>query len=353
MRGKTDPQGSLFFSINMEERIRPDHSLRAIKHAVEAVLGDLTSLLEGSYSKIGRPSVPPERLLKASLQQCLYSVRSERQLVERLDTDLLFRWFCDMDPAEPVFDATAFTHNRERLQANGIVAAFFEKVVTRGINAGLTSDEHFSVDGTLIESYASIKSFKPKDDNQDNAGGDSNGFKPRNAEVNFHGQKRSNATHRSTIDGEARLYRKGDGQPAKLCHMGHAITENRNGLIMAVTVTEANGRAEPAAAVALLDELRERHRVRAKTVGEDRGYDSGPHLLELERRGITPHVAMLNKTRDPETVRPCQWEPFAARVRMRQRQKTPEYAISPGRHSTSKTVTRVRSYGRPKYHGFA
>lgn len=328
MRGKTDPQTSLFFSINMEDRIRPDHPLRPIKHAVEAVLGDLTWLLEGSYSQIGRPSVPPERLLKASLLQCLYSIRSERQLVERLDTDLLFRWFCDMDPAEPVFDATAFTHNRERLQANGIVAAFFEKIVARAIDAGLTSDEHFSVDGTLIESYASIKSFKPKDNDANDSGDDSNGFKSRNAEVDFHGQKRSNATHRSTTDGEARLYRKGDGQPARLCHMGHAITENRNGLIMAVMVTEANGRAEPAAAIELLDELRERHRVCVKTVGEDRGYDSGPHLLELERRGITPHVAMLNKTRDPTTVRPCERERYAARVRMRERQKTTGYAIS-------------------------
>ncbi len=328
MRGKTNLQGSLFFSINMEERVRADHPLRPIKHAVEAVIGDLTSLLEGAYSKLGRPSVPPERLLKASLLQCLYSVRSERQLVERLDTDLLFRWFCGMDPAEPVFDATAFTHNRERLQANGIVAAFFEKIVARAIGAGLTSDEHFSIDGTLLESYASIKSFKPKDNDQDDAGGDSNGFKSRNAEVDFHGQKRSNATHRSTTDGEARLYRKGDGQPAKLCHMGHAITENRNGLIMAVTVTEANGRAEPAASIELLDELRERHRVHAKTIGEDKGYDSGPHLLELERRGITPHIAMLNTTRDPTTVRSWQREPYAARARMRQRQKTPEYAIS-------------------------
>ena len=146
MRGKVDAQGTMFFAISLEDRVRADHPLRPIKHAVDVVLSDLTSLLESSYSKIGRPSVPPERLLKASLLHCLYSVRSERQLVERLDTDLLFRWFCDMDPAEPVFDATAFTHNRERLQAHGIVAAFFEKIVARAIDAGLTSDEHFSVD---------------------------------------------------------------------------------------------------------------------------------------------------------------------------------------------------------------
>lgn len=328
MRGKTNSQRSLFFAINLEERVRADHPLRPIKQAVEVVLGDLTSLLASSYSKIGRPSVPPERLLKASLLQCLYSIRSERQLVERLDTDLLFRWFCDMDPAEPVFDATAFTHNRKRLQDHGIVAAFFEKVVARAIDAGLTSDEHFSIDGTLLESYASIKSFKPKDDDRDDSNGDSNGFKSRNAEVDFRGHKRSNATHRSTTDREARLYRKGNGQPAKLCHMGHALTENRNGLIMAVTVTEANGRAESAASIELLDELRHKHRVCAKTVGEDRGYDSGPHLLELEQRGITPHIAMLNTTRNPATVRPHERESHAARLRMRQRQETVEYAVS-------------------------
>jgi transposase len=329
MRGKSDSQAAMFFAISLEERVRRDHPLRPIKRVVDVILGEMAALMESAYSTTGRPSVPPERLLKALLLQCLYALRSEAQLVERLDTDLLFRWFCDMDPAEPVFDATAFTHNRRRLETHGIAATFFEQVVTRAVRAGLTSDEHFSVDGTLIESYASIKSFKPINANdQDDDAGDSNGFKPRNAEVDFHGQKRSNATHRSTTDPEARLYRKGAGQPAKLCHMGHALTENRHGLIMAVTVTEANGRAEPTAALELLDELRERQGIGARTVGEDRGYDGGPHLLELERRGITPHTAMVKTARDPATIRPRQWADFQARRRMRARLKDAAYAIS-------------------------
>jgi transposase len=327
VRGKIDPQTALFFAINLNERVRADHPLRPIKRAVDAILHEMGPLFEGAYSTIGRPSVPPERLLKAALLQCLYSVRSETQLVERLDTDLLFRWFCDMDPGEPVFDPTAFTHNRQRLAQSGIAVTFFELVVKRAIDAGLTSDDHFSVDGTLIESYASLKSFKPKDDDQDDPG-DGNHFKPRNAEVDFHGQQRSNATHRSTTDGEARLYRKSAGQPAKLYHMAHALTENLNGLVMAVAVSEANGRAEAAMACELLDEVRERHGVRARTVGADRGYDRGAHLLELEKRGIMPHVAMVQGTRNPATVKQYQWPAHQARLRMRQRLQEAVYALS-------------------------
>lgn len=342
MRGKLDPQRAMFFAINLEDRVRRDHPLRPIKRAVDAILVEMAPLLEGAYSVTGRPSVPPERLLKALLLQCLYSLRSEAQLVERLDTDLLFRWFCDMDPAEPVFDATAFTHNRPRLEAGAIISAFFERVVARAIRAGLTSDEHFSVDGTLIESYASIKSFRPiaakagddddrpakPDDSNPPARDDGNGFKPRNAAVDFHGQRRSNATHRSTTDDEARLYRKSDGQPARLYHMGHALAENRHGLVMAVAVSEANGRAEPQAACTLLDDLRERHGVAARTVAADRGYDRGEHLLELEQRGITPHVAMLKTSRDPTTVKRNQWPAHQARLRMKQRLKDAGYVVS-------------------------
>jgi IS5 family transposase len=224
-------------------------------------------------------------------------LRSERQLIERLDTDLLFRWFCGMDPASPVFDATAFAHNRPRLDAHGITAAFFDAVVQRAVAAGLTSDDHFSVDGTLIESYASIKSFKSIEKTQGHDDPDDpNGFKPRNAEVDFHRQKRSNATHRSTTDPEARLYRKGDGQSARLCHMGHALCENRNGLILQVTVTQACGMAEQEAALSMLDDLYRRQRIRPKTLGADKGYDSGPWMIALEQRGITPHAAMRGGT---------------------------------------------------------
>lgn len=343
MRGKFDAQTAMFFAINLQDRVRPDHPLRPIKRAVDSILKELAAAFDAAYSNTGRPSVPPERLLKALLLQCLYSVRSEAQLVERLDTDLLFRWFCDMDPAEPIFDATAFTHNRQRLATHGITAAFFERVVGRAVQAGLTSDEHFSVDGTLIESYASIKSFKPiaaengsrddKDRNDPPSGdsrsrNDTNSFKPRNAAVDFHGQKRSNETHRSTTDAEARLYRKSDGQPARLYHMGHALTENRHGLVMAIAVSEANGRAEPEAALELLDELHERHGIRARTVAEDRGYDRGEHLLALERRGVTPHVAMLRGSRNPATVKQHQWPAHLARLRMKERLKDAAYAIS-------------------------
>jgi transposase len=299
MRGKQDAQPPMFFAINIESRIRPDHPLRPLKKMIDEELGMMSPALDAAYSTEGRPSVPPERLLKALLLQAIYSVRSETQLVERIDTDLLFRWFLDMDPAEDAFDATTFTHNRPRLEKHGVVATFFEGVVRRAMKAGLCSDDHFSVDGTMIESHASLKSFKPKeaddknaDDKRDGGQGDGNGFKPRNAEVDFHGQKRSNATHASTTDPEARLFKKGQWQAAKLYHTGHAVTENRHGLVMAVTVTQAAGDAEPAAAETLVDEMKDRLGVRVKTLGSDKGYDSGAHYLELEKRGVEPHAAM-------------------------------------------------------------
>jgi transposase len=292
MRGQTESQPPMFFAIRVEDRIRVDHPLRAVKTMVDQELSRMDRLFDAAYSDTGRPGVPPERLLKALLLQSLYSVRSEAQLIERIDTDLLFRWFLDMDPAEPVFDATAFTHNRPRLAEQGIIAAFFDGVVKRAVKAGLTSDEHFSVDGTLIESHASLKSFVPKDPDDRDKHDDGKGFKPRNAEVNFHGQKRGNDTHQSRTDPEARLYKKADGQAAKLYHMGHAITENRNGLVMSVAMTAARGNAEPAAALAMVDDIRRRLRLRPQTLGSDKGYDGGPFLIELEARGVTPHAAM-------------------------------------------------------------
>lgn len=336
MRGRRDEQPRMFFSIDIAARIRPEHPLRPVKRIVDRLLVELSPQFEAAYSRTGRPSVPPERLLKALLLGALYSVRSEAQLVERIDTDLLFRWFLDMDPAEPVFDATAFTHNRPRLEQHGLMAAFFEAVLKEALAAGLTSDEHFSVDGTLIESYASTKSFRPlheggeaeQNDQHPPGPSDANSYKPRNPEVDFHGQKRSNATHRSTTDPEARLYRKSSGQEAKLAHLAHALTENRHGLVMAITVTEANGEAEPAATLALLDDLKERLGIRPKTVGSDKGYDSGPYYLELEARGIEPHSAMLQTTRDLTQVRPWQRARVEARQRMRERQATLGYQLS-------------------------
>jgi transposase len=329
MRGRRDNQPRFFFSIDVEQRIRSDHPLRPIKLTVDRILGRMDERFAAAYSAGGRPSVPPERLLKALLLMALYSVRSERQLVERIDTDLLFRWFLDMDPAEPTFDATVLTHNRARLDEHGLTAAFFDAVIAEAIEAGLCSHEHLSVDGTLIESYASIKSFRPVERAADApGGGDSNAFRPRNAEVDFRGQRRSNATHRSTTDPEARLYRKSSGQEARLAHLGHALTENRHGLIMAVAVSEASGTAEVDAALALVDDLKARRGLTPKTLGTDRGYDSGPFYLELESRGIEPHGAMLATSRDMSQVRPGQRARVEARDRMRARLGTEGYRLS-------------------------
>jgi transposase len=325
----------MFFAIDLEGRVRPDHPLRAIKATVDRILAGMTEQFAAAYSGTGRPSVPPERLLKALLLMALYSVRSERQLAERVDTDLLFRWFLDMDPAEPAFDPTTFTRNRPRLDAHGLTAAFFDAVLREAVAAGLCSGDHFSVDGTLIESYASLKSFRPVEtDPEDKDGGgtaapaDSNAFKPRNAEVDFHGHRRTNATHRSGTDPEARLFRKGLGKEARLCHMGHALAENRHGLVVAVTVTEANGTAEREAALAMLDRLNERHGVTPKTLGTDKGFDSGPFYMQLEARGVEPHGAMGKPPRDPERVRRDQKAGVEARVRMKGRLATDGYRLS-------------------------
>lgn len=285
----------MFYAIDLEERVRADHPLRAIKQMVDAELARMGHLFNKAYSDIGRPGVPPERLLKALLLQALYAIRSEAQLVERIDTDLLFRWFLDMDPAMDVFDPTAFTHNRPRLEEFGLVQRFFGGVVRRAMDEGLTSDDHFSADGTLIQSFASLKSLRPIDPDTgeviEHHEDDDDRPKGRNAPADFKGMKRSNATHRSTTDPEARLYRKGDGQPALLSHSAHAVTENRHGLVMAVEVDQADGRAERRAAEAMLDDL-QRRGVEPLTLGTDKGYEDGAFLGRLEERGIDPHVAI-------------------------------------------------------------
>jgi transposase len=284
----------MFYVIDPESRVRADHPLRPIKKMVDAELARMGHLFNRAYSDTGRPSVPPERLLKALLLQALFAIRSEAQLIERIDTDLLFRWFLDMDPAMEVFDATAFTHNRPRLEEFGIIQRFFGGVVRRAMEEGLTSDDHFSADGSLIRSYASLKSLRPIDpktgaivedkDDDDHPRG-------RNTPVDFKGRKRCNATHRSRTDPEARLYRKGDGQPTYLYHSAHAITENRHGLIMAVEVDQADGRAERRASESMLDDLARRG-VEPATLGTDKGYDDGGYIGRLEDRGIDPHVAI-------------------------------------------------------------
>jgi transposase len=342
----------MFYAIDVEARIRPDHPLRGIKMQVDRILASMHDRFEAAYSSTGRPSIPPERLLKALLLMGLYSVRSERQLAERIDTDLLFRWFLDMSPEDPAFDASSFSQNRPRLEKHELPRHFFEAVRREALTANLCS-EHFSIDGTLIESFASLKSIRPIDEpsqqegNNDNkpndpnasssesgseSNSDSNSFKPRNLAVDFHGQKRSNATHRSIVDPEARLYRKSYGEGAKLCHLGHVLTENRHGLILGVELTQAMGTAEREAAVKLIDEVRQ-ERIPIATAGMDKGYDSGELLIQLEERGIEPHVAMTNHfPSDPEgkvkRVAKCRRPGMEARQRMMKRMQGEGYRLS-------------------------
>lgn len=328
MRGKSDDQPAMFYAIDIEALIRDDHPLRPIKKRVDAELITMNHAFDAAYGSTGRPGVPPERLLKAMLLQALYSVRSERQLVERIATDMLFRWFLDMDPAEAMFDHSAFSHNRQRLEQFNLVSLFFDGVVRQAMGEGLCSDDHFTVDGTLIQSHASLKSLKPiapapgsEDDDNDH---DDTNHTPggRNPQVNFHGQRRSNKTHRSTTDPQAKLYRKGAGQPAYLHHSAHALTENRHGLIMAVGVDEASGVAERDQALAMLDQLYEKHGVTPQTLGTDKGYASGEFLTDLVGRVVRPHVAM------PDVSIKGNTEHHDRRRRMKRRMKTMGYTIS-------------------------
>ena len=330
MRGFSDEQTPLFFTFRLEDRIRPDHPLRDIKKRVDRILDTMNADFAEAYSKMGRPSVPPERLLKALLLMALYSVRSERQLCEQIDVNLLFRWFLDMQPDEDAFDATTFSKNRKRVDEHELTAKFFDAVVAEAIAKNLCS-EHFSVDGTLIESYASAKSFQPKsadDKSQDDDANDGNGFKPRNVDVDFHGDKRSNETHASTTDPEAKLFRKGMGKEAILALMGHTVAENRNGMILNIQVTEANGTAERDAALAMLDELKETHECQPKTLGADKGFDSGEFLIDLKERKITAHIPVKGEPADPEKVSKARRPGVKARRTMQNRMKTKAYKLS-------------------------
>lgn len=251
-------------------------------------LATMSSTFDAMYAGTGRPSIPPERLLKASLLMALYSLRSERQFCEQLGYNLLFRWFLDMDMVEPTFDATTFTKNRERLLAHDVAGEFFRAVVEQARKAHLMSSEHFTVDGTLIEAWASLKSFKRKDAKDDDAPPPDD---PGNPTVNFHGEKRTNETHASTTDPEARLARKGRGKEAKLSYSAHALMENRNGLLVDFRVAEANGRAEREIALEMLDEHKT---VRGPaTVGADKGYDTHDFVAECRSINVVPHVAQV------------------------------------------------------------
>jgi transposase len=282
MRGQDHQQSDIFSYLSPEQRVRPDHPLRAIRAMADLALWSMSERFDAMYSKTGRPSIPPEKLLRAQLIQMLYSVRSERLLMEEIDYSVLYRWFVGMNLDEPVWDVTVFTKNRDRLLDGDVAREFLCEVVKQAQEKNLTSDEHFTVDGTLIEAWASLKSFQRKD--QKNPPSDD----PGNPTVDFHGEKRSNETHESTTDPEARLARKGNGKEAKLSYNGNLLTENRNGLIVATEVLPATGTAERDAAAMMLDQIPGADRV---TVGGDKGYDTRGFVEECRSRNVTPHVA--------------------------------------------------------------
>ena len=269
--------------LSPEDRVPQSHPLRRIKKLADDALNELSPLFDQMYSTTGRPSVPPERLLKAMVLMALYGVRSERLLCEQLDYNLLFRWFLDMDTVEESFDPTAFSHNRQRLMDHEVAARFFSSVVGSAQRAGLMSSEHFSVDGTLIEAWASMKSLRPRDEDDH----DNNGW------GDFRGTKRSNETHESKTDPEARLARKGRGKEAKLCFSAHALMENRSGLLVDFELAEANPKAEPRVALEMLG--RSVHGCHRVTVGADRGYDQRGFVRGARELNITPHVAQFGQ----------------------------------------------------------
>jgi len=285
LRGSDEKTGALFSYVDLEARVREGHPLRSIRVLVNEALRSMEADFAALYSGTGRPSIPPEKLLRAMLLQAFYSIRSERQLMERLEFDLLFRWFVGLGIDDPAWDHSTFSKNRDRLLEGAVAAKFMSAVLSQPRVKRLLSADHFSVDGTLIQAWASMKSFRPKDgsDEPPTEGGG------RNAERDFHGQRRSNETHASSTDAEARLYRKGKGKEAKLCFMGHALMENRHGLVVDACLTLASGHAERIAALAMIEPRADRPR--AVTLGADKAYDTRDFVNELRSMNATPHVA--------------------------------------------------------------
>src|SRR5581483_5976386 len=284
MRGEDGKQQDMFSYVSPEKRVPVDHPLRAVREMVDEILKGMSWRFARLYADVGRPSIAPERLLRALLLQIFYSVRSERLLVEQLNYNLLFRWFVGLNMDEAVWNHAVFSKNRERLLNEEIAEVFFQRVLEQA--RPYLSDEHFTVDGTLLEAWASQKSFRRKD----GKGGEPGGQR----EADFHGEQRRNDTHQSTTDPEARLYRKSKGSEAKLSYLGHVLMENRNGLLVETMVTEANGTAERHAALLMAEKLPGVKRV---TLGADKNYDTKEFVRELRRMNITPHVAQNNRNR--------------------------------------------------------
>lgn len=316
MRGQDAQQAQMFSYVALEDRIASDHPLRAIRSMADRALRAMSQLFDTLYAPTGRGSIPPERLLRALLVQVLYSIRSERQLMEQMEYNLLYRWFVGLNIDDPVWDVTVFTKNRDRLLEGEVAGAFFEQVLAQARAAKLLSAEHFTVDGTLIEAWASHKSFKRKD----GAASQDPPDDPGNPTVNFHREKRSNATHASTTDPDCRLFKKSKGSGAQLCYLGHVLMENRNGLVVKPKVTQASGTAEPEAALELVQAIGTSRRI---TLGGDKKYDTRDFVAGTRSLNVTPHVAQNDTNRrsaiDRRTTRHRGYE-----VSMRKRKQVEE-----------------------------
>jgi transposase len=308
MRGDEQLQSGFVCLTSLEDVVPADHPLRAIRVMVDRALGQMSPTLQALYASRGRPSIAPEYLLRAQLVQILYAIPSERRLVEELRYNLLLRWFVGLPLDEPVFHPTSFTKNRTRLLTSAVAEAFFTAIRAQADSHKLLSREHFSLDGTLLEAAASLKSLRPLEDSKDPGQGPPTPSGGRNPDVDFHGQRRGNATHRSTTDPEARLARKGAGREAKLCYAGHSLIENRHGLIVACELTQASGTAEREAGLRLVARQRRRRRGRL-SVGADKGYDTADFVAGLRALGATAHVAAKSRSSaiDGRTTRHCSY----------------------------------------------
>jgi transposase len=314
MRGSDEGSGSLFSYVDLETRVPKGHPLRPIREITNGALSDLSADFEAMYAPLGRPSIPPEKLLRASLLQAFYSIRSERQLMERLEFDLLFRWFVGLGIDDAVWDHSVFSKNRDRLLEGEIAAKFLAAVLTQPTVKQLLSTDHFSVDGTLVEAWASMKSLKPKNEDRGDEPPVSGG---RNEEVDFRGEKRSNQTHTSTSDPDAMLYRKGPGMEAKLCFIGHALMENRHGLFVDARLTRVSGHAERLAALEMIEPRADGPK--AITLGGDKGFDAADFVMELREINVTPHIAQNTSRRSAIDGRTTRHPGYAASQRVRKR----------------------------------
>jgi hypothetical protein len=315
MRGSDERTGALFSYIDLEARVRNDHPLRSVRVVVNEALGAMEADFAGLYSRTGRPSIPPEKLLRAMLLQAFYSIRSERQLMERLEFDLLFRWFVGLGIDDPAWDHSTFSKNRDRLLEGAVASCLLNAILAQPRVKRLLSTEHFSVDGTLIQAWASMKSIKPIEptDDQEPPSGS------RNADADFRGETRSNATHASTTDPDAKLYRKGPGMEARLCFLGHALMENRSGLLVSAYLTPANGHAERIAALAMIEARA--NRPVAVTLGADKSYDAADFVNELRSMNVRPHVAQNTARRGRSAIdgRTTRHPGYAVSQRIRKR----------------------------------